>query len=158
MRRLFSWGGPLAAWLALAAAVTPGAGRAGTPAPVPQLAPAAQLPPAHSAPQTHPPGHGKEPARPKEEGPAPAASSGPAALGLAELEQLALQRNPTLAQAAAQVEASRAKALQAGLYPNPRAGYQADQIGIAGTAGELQGAFVQQEIVTAGKLRLGRAK
>jgi cobalt-zinc-cadmium efflux system outer membrane protein len=79
-------------------------------------------------------------------------------LTLADLEQLALQGNPTLAQAAAAVGASRGKALQAGLYPNPTVGYAGDQIGAAGTAGELQGGFVQQTIVTAGKLRLSRAK
>src|SRR5260370_32868589 len=77
---------------------------------------------------------------------------------LGDLEQMALQGNPTLAQAAAEVDASRGKALQAGLYPNPTIGYVGEQIGIAGTAGELQGAFVQQTIVTAGKLRLSRAK
>jgi cobalt-zinc-cadmium efflux system outer membrane protein len=81
-----------------------------------------------------------------------------APLTLADLEQMAIQGNPTLAQAAAAVEASRGKALQAGLYPNPTIGYAGDQIGIAGTAGELQGGFVQQTIVTAGKLRLSRAK
>jgi outer membrane protein, heavy metal efflux system len=80
------------------------------------------------------------------------------ALGLADLEQLALQRNPTLAQAAAAVDASRGKALQAGLCPNPTIGYRGDNIGIAGSAGEFQGGFVQQTIVTAGKLRLSRAK
>jgi cobalt-zinc-cadmium efflux system outer membrane protein len=85
---------------------------------------------------------------------APAAT----ALTLADLEQLALQGNPTLAQAAAAIGASRGKALQAGLYPNPTVGYAGDQIGAAGTAGELQGGFVQQTIVTAGKLRLSRAK
>jgi len=80
------------------------------------------------------------------------------ALALTDLEQMALRGNPTLAQAAAAIDASRGKALQAGLYPNPTIGYAADQIGIAGTAGELQGGFVQQTIVTAGKLRLSRAK
>jgi cobalt-zinc-cadmium efflux system outer membrane protein len=79
-------------------------------------------------------------------------------LTLPDLEQMALSGNPTLAQAAAAVEASRGKALQAGLYPNPTIGYAGEQIGIAGTAGELQGGFVQQTIVTAGKLRLSRAK
>lgn len=74
------------------------------------------------------------------------------------LEQLALERNPTLVQAAAQVRISRGKALQAGLYPNPTVGFTAEQIGANRTAGELQGGFVQQEIVTAGKLRLSRAK
>lgn len=79
-------------------------------------------------------------------------------LGLLELEQIAVQRNPTLAQAAAQVRASRGAALEAGLYPNPLIGYEAEQVGAAGTPGELQGGFVQQTIVTAGKLRLSRAK
>lgn len=89
----------------------------------------------------------------------PGTVSAPApALTLESLEQIALQSNPTLAQAAARVEASRGKALQAGLYPNPTVGYQGEQIGTGGAAGELQGAFIQQEIVTAGKLRLSRAK
>jgi outer membrane protein, heavy metal efflux system len=79
-------------------------------------------------------------------------------LGLADLEQVALERNPTLAQAAAAVDASRGKARQAGLYPNPTIGYRGENIGIAGSAGEFQGGFVQQTIVTAGKLRLSRAK
>jgi cobalt-zinc-cadmium efflux system outer membrane protein len=77
---------------------------------------------------------------------------------LADLEQLALEHNPTMVQAAAAVDASRGKALQAVLCPNPTIGYRADNIGIAGSAGEFQGGFVQQTIVTAGKLRLSRAK
>ncbi len=91
-------------------------------------------------------------------GAADAAPTPAAALSLADLEQMALQGNPTLAQAAAQVDSSRAKALQAGLYPNPTIGYLGDQVGVRGTAGELQGGFVEQTIVTAGKLRLSRAK
>jgi cobalt-zinc-cadmium efflux system outer membrane protein len=71
---------------------------------------------------------------------------------------MALRGNPTLAQAAAAVDASRGKALQAGLYPNPTVGYRGENIGIDGSAGEFQGGFVQQTIVTAGKLRLSRAK
>jgi cobalt-zinc-cadmium efflux system outer membrane protein len=90
--------------------------------------------------------------------PAPAQVTKSAALTLADLEQMALQGNPTLAQAAAAVGASRGKALQAGLYPNPTIGYRGENIGIEGSAGEFQGAFVQQTIVTAGKLRLSRAK
>jgi cobalt-zinc-cadmium efflux system outer membrane protein len=91
-------------------------------------------------------------------GPAPGQQPAPAALGLAELEQMAVQGNPTLAQAAAQVEAARGRALQAGLYPNPTVGYEADRIGAAGSAGEMQGLFIDQTIVTAGKLRLNRAR
>jgi cobalt-zinc-cadmium efflux system outer membrane protein len=95
---------------------------------------------------------------PAENHPIVKGEKGRTALSLGDLEQKALQGNPTLAQAAAAVDASRGKALQAGLYPNPTIGYVGEQIGIAGTAGELQGAFVQQTIVTAGKLRLSRAK
>ena len=58
------------------------------------------------------------------------------ALGLCDLEQIALQRNPTLVQAATQIEASRAKSLQAGLYPNPTIGYQAELIGVKGPTGK----------------------
>ncbi len=94
-------------------------------------------------------------------------------LGLADFEQIALQRNPTLRQAAAQVEASQSRSYQAGLYPNPTLGYVQEQIGALGESrptpggvvargkgspGELVGGFVQQEIVTGGKLRLSRAK
>jgi len=79
-------------------------------------------------------------------------------LSLAELEAMALHGNPTLAQAAAIVEASYGKALQAGLYPNPTIGYIADQINAQKTPGEIQGGFVQQVIVTAHKLKLSRAK
>ena len=79
-------------------------------------------------------------------------------LDLLALEELARENNPTLIQAASHVRAEQAKALEAGLYPNPRIGYVGDQIGVAGTAGELQGGFIEQEIVTAGKLRLSRKK
>jgi len=82
----------------------------------------------------------------------------PTVLTLTDLEQMALQHNPTLVQVAAQIDISRAKALQAKLYPNPTVGYTSEQIGVNGTAGELHGGFIQQEIVTAGKLRLSRAK
>jgi cobalt-zinc-cadmium efflux system outer membrane protein len=71
---------------------------------------------------------------------------------------MALQRNPTLVQAGAQVQISRGKAIQAGLYPNPELGYVSEQIGADGNAGELQGLFVEQQIVTAAKLDLSRAK
>jgi cobalt-zinc-cadmium efflux system outer membrane protein len=86
--------------------------------------------------------------------PAPAASP----LASADLEQMALRGDPTLAQAAANVEAARGRAQQAGLYPNPTVGYEGNLIGVAGTAGEFQGAFIDQTIVTAGKLRLSRGR
>jgi cobalt-zinc-cadmium efflux system outer membrane protein len=58
----------------------------------------------------------------------------------------------------AQVDASRAKSLQAGLLPNPVIGYVSEQMGAGGGAGETQGGFIEQEIVRGGKLRLSRAK
>ncbi len=79
-------------------------------------------------------------------------------LTLAAVEELAAANNPTLVQARAQVDGTLGKALQAGLWPNPVLGYQAEQIGAEGTAGEFQGGFVQQEIVTARKRRVSREK
>jgi cobalt-zinc-cadmium efflux system outer membrane protein len=87
-----------------------------------------------------------------------AAEPQPPTLTLAALEQLAVDRNPTLLQAAANIEAAQGRAQQAGLYPNPTVGYAGDRIGAGGTAGEMQGLFIDQTIVTAGKLRLSRAK
>ncbi len=91
----------------------------------------------------------------------PAAAAEPAepppALTLAALEAMAVAGNPTLAQAAAQVEAARGRALQAGLRPNPTVGYLTEQIGQEGTAGQ-QGVFVSQTFVRGGKLELARAK
>jgi cobalt-zinc-cadmium efflux system outer membrane protein len=82
----------------------------------------------------------------------------PASFTLKSLEETALARNPTLVQAGAQVRISRGKALQAGLLPNPSIGYVSEQMGAEGTAGELQGMFVEQEIITGRKLQLSRAK
>ncbi|MHB1038206.1 MAG: TolC family protein [Pirellulales bacterium] len=74
---------------------------------------------------------------------------------LAQLEEMAARCNPTLAQAAARVQAARGQHLQVGLYPNPVMGYQGGEIGNEGRAGQ-QGGFIGQELVTAGKLRLNR--
>src|SRR5215831_8303969 len=82
----------------------------------------------------------------------------PPILNLSALEQLALERNPTLLQAGANIEAAQGRTQQAGLYPNPTVGYSGERIGAAGTAGEMQGLFIDQTIVSAGKLRLSRDK
>jgi cobalt-zinc-cadmium efflux system outer membrane protein len=91
-----------------------------------------------------------------------AGGAGPVAqeVTLADLEQMALRGNPTLAQAAANVEAAEGRALQSGLYPNPTLGYNGEQMGQPGKAGpgEQQGLFIDQTIVTAGKLRLSRER
>ena len=79
-------------------------------------------------------------------------------LSLSQLESIALESNPTLVQARAQVEASLSKSLQAGLMPNPVMGYVSEQMGAGGGPGETQGGFIEQEIYRGGKLRLSRAR
>ncbi len=125
--------------------------------------------PSMTMPPPLPPGSMPPSAMPPASTPAPATN----ALELADFERIALERNPTLRQAAAQIEATLNRSHQAGLYPNPTVGYVQEQIGTLGsvtptssgivtkgrgTPGELVGGFVQQEIVTGGKLRLSRAK
>jgi outer membrane protein, heavy metal efflux system len=75
---------------------------------------------------------------------------------LEELQQMALQNNPTLAQATANIRAAEGRKQQSGLYPNPIVGYQGEQIRGGSFRGGEQGFFVQQNIVTAGKLGLNR--
>ncbi len=77
-------------------------------------------------------------------------------ISLGELEQLARAGNPSLAQAEARIRALRGRWVQAGLPPNPSAGYLASEIGDDGRAGQ-QGGYVGQEFITGGKLRLNRA-
>lgn len=77
-------------------------------------------------------------------------------LSLESLEIMAISSSPSIAQASARVRALRGMSLQAGLSPNPTVGYVAGEVGNEGQAGQ-QGAFVSQEIVTAGKLRRNRA-
>ena len=88
----------------------------------------------------------------------PPATLQPVVLGkltLAELEQMAIAANPSVARAAALVEAARGNWIQVGLPPNPNVGYEGQQIGSDGRA-EQDGIFIEQEIVRGGKLRLNR--
>ncbi len=78
-----------------------------------------------------------------------------AGFGLADIEQMALQNNPTLSLARARVQAARGVWEQVGLYPNPVIGYSAGEIGNEGRGGQ-QGGYIGQSVVTAGKLRLNR--
>jgi cobalt-zinc-cadmium efflux system outer membrane protein len=70
--------------------------------------------------------------------------------------QAARENNPTLRQAESGVKAARARAQQAGLYPNPTVGYSGDEIRGGEINGGKQGFFVEQRIVTAGKLPRAR--
>jgi outer membrane protein, heavy metal efflux system len=75
---------------------------------------------------------------------------------LEELQQMALQNNPTFAQSAANIQAAEGRKKQSGLYPNPTVGYQGEQIRGGSFHGGEQGFFVQQDIVMGGKLGLNR--
>jgi cobalt-zinc-cadmium efflux system outer membrane protein len=85
-----------------------------------------------------------------------AEESEPRVMTLPEAEQLALARHPQVLEALAALEAARGRWLQAGLKPNPSAGYSASEIGNDGQAGQ-QGAYVGQTFVRGGKLQLSRA-
>src|ERR1700716_628138 len=75
---------------------------------------------------------------------------------LEELQQMALQNNPTFAQSAANIQAAEGRKKQSGLYPNPTVGYQGEQIRGGSFHGGEQGFFIQQAIVMGGKLGLNR--
>ncbi len=81
-------------------------------------------------------------------------SSPVTAKSLLDLTQWAESASPALKQALADIEVSRGKALQAGLYPNPLVSGGSPQWG--GSESQFYGQL-SQEIVTKGKLRLNRA-
>ena len=70
--------------------------------------------------------------------------------------ETARENNPTLRQAEAGIRAAEARARQAGLYPNPTIGYSGDEIRGGESHGGKQGFFVEQTIVSGGKLSLAR--
>ena len=76
---------------------------------------------------------------------------------LEEARQIARQKNPTLRQAEAGIRAARAREQQAGLLPNPVVGYSGDEMRGGEAGGGQQGFFVEQRIVTGGKLSKARA-
>lgn len=77
-------------------------------------------------------------------------------LTLNDIEKIALASNPTIAETAAEVRAAAGMVKQAGLYPNPSAGYEGEQIRGGEQGGGEQGFFVSQDIVTGGKLGAAR--
>ena len=76
-------------------------------------------------------------------------------LTLESLESLALAANPSIARAAAAVNAAQGAALQAGLPLNPVVGYEGQQIGSGGQA-EQHGLMVGQEFLRHEKRTLSR--
>jgi len=71
---------------------------------------------------------------------------------LDDAQHLAAQSNPTLRQAEAEIRAAQARRQQSSLYPNPTVGYTGDEIRGGSNNGGKQGFFLQQNIVTGGKL------
>jgi outer membrane protein, heavy metal efflux system len=75
---------------------------------------------------------------------------------LQQVQKIAADSNPTLRQAEAEIRATKARQQQAGLYPNPTVGYTGDEIRGGSVGGGKQGFFLQQAVVTGGKLALSR--
>jgi len=84
------------------------------------------------------------------------AKAGADVVTLEQVEKMAGETNPTLRQAEVEIRAAKARQLQAGLYPNPTVGYTGDEIRGGSVGGGKQGFFVQQAIVTGGKLGKSR--
>lgn len=78
-------------------------------------------------------------------------------LRLEDFEQMAAQRNPTLAQADAAIRAAEGRRVQAGLFPNPIVGYFLEEFAFR-SPGETaeQGGFIEQTIPLGGKLSKAR--
>src|SRR5213080_3447711 len=75
---------------------------------------------------------------------------------LEQVQKIASESNPTLRQAQAEIRAANARQQQSGLYPNPTMAYTGDEIRGGAVGGGKQGFFLQQTVVTGGKLRLSR--
>jgi outer membrane protein, heavy metal efflux system len=77
---------------------------------------------------------------------------------LTDLERMALEGNPTLAQAEAAIRAAEGRRVQAGLMPNPIIGYSGEELAFRaiGEKSEHLG-FIEQTIPLGGKLGKSRA-
>jgi len=83
-------------------------------------------------------------------------ATGPQSLTLATLESLALRNNPTIQAAEALVQQQLGLLRQVGRYPNPTVGW-VQSAPSQRSQGATSGAFISQDFVTAGKLRLAKA-
>jgi cobalt-zinc-cadmium efflux system outer membrane protein len=94
------------------------------------------------------------PALPVEPRPQPGPEGRP--YTLADFQRLAAANSPTLRQAIADVKTAEGNLIQAKTYPNPTTGYFFDPTNNNATAG-VQGGFVDQPIITGGKMKLAVA-
>lgn len=144
--------------------MTPGMQMPASPSPTPHvMIPGMQMPAASPSPT---PGHvmtpgvqmptaSPSPARPLADIQRPRRQVVPVGpiMTLEALEAMATQRNPTLAQAEAAIRVAEGRRRQAGLFPNPVAGYFLEEFAFR-APGETaeQGAFIEQTIPLGGKL------
>src|SRR5689334_13615434 len=78
-------------------------------------------------------------------------------LTLAELEQMAVEKNPTIAQAEAAILAAQGRRRQAGLWPNPTIGYRGEEFAFRAFNEKSEHFFtVEQNIPLGGKLAKSR--
>ena len=86
-----------------------------------------------------------------------AQSQGPP-MTLADLERMALEGNPTLAQAEAAIRAAEGRRVQAGLLPNPVIGYAGEELAFRALSEKSEHlGFIEQTIPLGGKLGKSRA-
>jgi outer membrane protein, heavy metal efflux system len=86
-----------------------------------------------------------------------AQTQGEPLIRLADLEQMALQGNPTLAQAEAAVRAAEGRRVQAGLFPNPIMGYSGEELALRAIGQKSEHLFFfEQSIPLGGKLKKSR--
>jgi len=72
---------------------------------------------------------------------------------LADIERLAMQNNPTLAQAESAIRAAQGRRRQAGLWPNPIVGYQGEEFAFRAFSQKSEHfGFIEQTIPLGGKL------
>ena len=82
-----------------------------------------------------------------------------APITLSDLERRAAEHNPELSLAEAQIRAAEGLRRQSGVYPNPVIGYTTEENPLSSDEDDRgkRGGFIEQTVVTAGKLRKSRA-
>ncbi|MFL2869699.1 MAG: TolC family protein [Pirellulaceae bacterium] len=71
-------------------------------------------------------------------------------VNISYFRDIALMRSPAVSIGQQRVEAAKGRQIQAGLYPNTRVGYHANEIGMNDSNG-AHGVFLQQRFITGGK-------
>jgi cobalt-zinc-cadmium efflux system outer membrane protein len=85
------------------------------------------------------------------------AAAAASALRLEDLERMALQGNPTVAQAEAAIRAAEGRRVQAGLLPNPVVGYAGEEFAFRAFSDKSEHlGFIEQTIPLGGKLSKSR--